>query len=161
MTDTTIAATVPEVPVSAGEARWWWGWLAVIKLTGEQTDGRLTVVELTIPPERMCPPHVHHREHETFLVSAGRLTVQIGEQTIQAGPGEMIVGPPDIPHRFTAGPDGASVLLLLTPAGLEGLIREQSVPATSRTLPAPGALPPPDLNRMREIAVRYGCELLA
>jgi quercetin dioxygenase-like cupin family protein len=161
MNDMTITPAVPVASASDGEARWWWGWLAVIKLTGEQTDGRLTVVELTIPPERMCPPHVHHREHETFLVSAGRLTVQIGEQTVEAGPGEMIVAPPEIPHRFTAGPDGATVLMLLTPAGLEGLIREQSVPATSRALPPPDALPAPDLNRMREIAVRYGCELLA
>src|SRR6202046_3325453 len=46
MSDTTIAAPVRVAPASDGEARWWWGWLAVIKLTGEQTDGRLTVVEL-------------------------------------------------------------------------------------------------------------------
>lgn len=160
MSDTTITETVPVARANAGEAHWWWGWLAVIKLTGEQTDGRLSVVEVTIPPDRMCPPHVHHREHETWLVTAGQLTFQIGEQTVEAGSGDLVVGPPDIPHRFTAGPDGATVLFLLTPAGLEGLVREQSVPAISHTLPSPGDQPPPDLDRMREIAERYGCELL-
>jgi hypothetical protein len=109
----------------------------------------------------MVPLHVHHREDETFLVTAGQLTFHIGDQTIEAGPGDLVVGPRDIPHRFGAGPDGATVLFLLAPAGLEGLIREQSAPATRRELPAPGDVPPPDLERMREIALRYGCELLA
>jgi len=161
MSNPTIEATVPAVRGGEGEARWWWGNLAILKLTGEQTRGGLTVVELTLGPIRMAPLHVHHREEETFLVTHGQLTFQIGDQTIEAGPGDLVVGPRDIPHRFTAGPDGATVLFLLTPAGLEGLILEQSVPASRRELPAAGDAPPPDLERMREIALRYGCELLA
>lgn len=53
------------------------------------------------------------------------------------------------------------MLFLLAPAGLEGLIREQSVPATEQRLPEPGDVPPPDFERMREVALSYGCELLA
>jgi quercetin dioxygenase-like cupin family protein len=161
MSQTTIEPTVPTAGAEEGEARWWWGNLAVLKLTGEDTRGGLTIVEVTMGPGRMAPPHVHHREEETFLVTKGQLTFQIGEQTIKAGPGDVVVGPRDIPHRFTAGPDGATVLFLLTPAGLEGLIREQSTPATRRELPAPGDVPPPDLDQLREVALRYGCELLA
>jgi len=161
MTTTTTATELAQaIRAEDGEAHWWWGWLAVIKLTAEQTNGGLTVVELTIPPERMCPPHVHHREEETFLVLEGSVTYQIGEQEIEAGAGDFVLGPRDVPHRFKTGPDGARVLFLLTPSGLEGLIREQSVPATQRTLPPAGAVPPPDLDRMRQIAVSYGCELL-
>src|ERR1700744_474350 len=107
------AMTTPEIPaVSAdsGEARWWWGNLAVLKLTGEQTNGGLTVVELTIGPGRMVPLHVHHREEETFLVTAGQLTFEIGETVVEAGPGDLVVGPRDVPHRFKAGPGGATVL---------------------------------------------------
>jgi quercetin dioxygenase-like cupin family protein len=161
MSDTTIEAAVPAIPAGEGEARWWWGNLAVLKLTGQQTQGGLTIVEVAMGPGRMAPLHVHHREEETFLVTGGQLTFQIGEQTIEAGPGDVVVGPRDIPHRFIAGPDGATVLFLLTPAGLEGLIVQQSVPATRRELPVAGDVPPPDLERMREIALRYGCELLA
>ena len=156
---TTITAA-QAMGAEDGEAHWWWGWLAVIKLTGEQTNGGLTVVELTIPPERMCPPHVHHREEETFLVLEGSATYHIGEQAIEDGAGEFVVGPRDVPHSFKVGEHGARVLFLLTPSGLEGLIREQSAPATQRTLPPAGAVPPPDLDRMRQIAVKYGCELL-
>ena len=160
MSSTTTEAHVPAVPAEEGEARWWWGNLTVIKLTGEDTHGALTVVELTMPPSSKAPPHVHHREDETFLVTRGRLTFQIGDETIEAGPGDFVVGPRDVPHRFSAGADGATVLFLLAPAGLEGLILEQSVPATRRELPAAGDVPPADLERMQEIAHRYGCELL-
>jgi quercetin dioxygenase-like cupin family protein len=142
-----------------GEARWWWGNLAVLKVTGEQTRGGLTVVDVTMGPDRMAPLHVHHREEETFVVLEGRLTFHVGDDAIDAQAGDIVVGPRDVPHRFVAGPEGARLLFLLTPAGLEGLIREQSVPATARTLPPPEE-PPPDLARAREIALRYGCELL-
>lgn len=161
MSNTTIETAVPAVRGGEGEARWWWGNLAVLKVTGQDTRGGLTVLEVTMGPGRMAPLHVHHREEETFLVTRGQLTFNIGERTIEAGPGDLIVGPRNIPHRFTAGPDGATVVFLLTPAGLEGLILEQSVPATRRELPEAGDIPPPDLDRMREIALRYGCELLA
>ena len=161
MSNTTIEAAVPAVRAGEGEARWWWGNLALIKVTGEGTHGGLTVVEVTMGPGRMAPLHVHHREEETFLVTRGQLTFQIGDQTIETGPGDLIVGPRDVPHRFVAGPDGATLLILLTPAGLEGLILEQSIPASSRRLPEAGEIPPPDLDRMREIALGYGCELLA
>ena len=161
MTNTTTQAQVPSVRAGDGDARWWWGNLAILKLTGERTHGGLTVVEVTMGPGMMAPLHVHHREEETFLITAGQLTFQIGEETIEAGPGDLVVGPRDIPHRFTAGLDGATLLFLLTPSGLEGLILAQSVPATRRELPAAGDVSPPDLNQMREIALRYGCELLA
>jgi quercetin dioxygenase-like cupin family protein len=155
----TTTSAIPSSTTQDGEALWWWGNLAVLRLTGEETRGGLTVVDLTMGPDRMTPPHVHHREEETFHVLEGTLTFSIGEETIDAGPGDIVVGPRDIPHRFKAGPDGARVLFLLTPSGLEGLIREQGTPATARTLPPKGT-PPPDLEKAREIAVRYGCELL-
>jgi quercetin dioxygenase-like cupin family protein len=158
---TTATGAIAATRSDEGEARWWWGNLAILKLTGEHTNGGLTVVEVTMGPGRMAPPHVHHREEETFLVLDGELTFHIGDKEITAGPGDLVVGPRDVPHRFQAGPGGARLLFLLTPAGLEGLIREQSVPASQKTLPPEGSLlPPPDLAAMAEIAQRYGCELL-
>lgn len=81
-----------------------------------------------------------------------------GDDLIDAHAGDLVVAPRDVPHRFRAGPDGARMQILIAPAGLENLIREQSVPATSRTLPPPGGAAP-DLAKAKEIALRYGCEL--
>jgi quercetin dioxygenase-like cupin family protein len=160
MSTDTLTATHPTgYARDEGEARWWFGTLAVIKATGADTHGGLTVVDVTIAPGGMAPPHVHHREDETFWILEGELTMTVGDTTTVARPGDLVLGPRDVPHRFKAGPDGARLLFLLSPAGLEGLIREQSVPATARTLPQPGGAPP-DLARAKEIALRYGCELL-
>jgi quercetin dioxygenase-like cupin family protein len=159
MTTTTKTAKRDVITTAdAGEARWWWGNLAVIRVTSEQTGGSLAVVEVTIGPGKMAPPHVHHREEETFWVLEGSLTFQIGDDEVEAAAGDVVVGPRDVPHRFRAGDDGARMLLLMSPGGLEGLVREQSVPATSRTLPPAGG-PPPDLAKAKEIAARYHCEL--
>jgi quercetin dioxygenase-like cupin family protein len=144
---------------SDGEAIWWFGTLAVLLLTGEQTNGGLTIIDVTMAPGGMAPPHVHHREEESFWVREGSVTFQIGEEEIAAEVGDIVVGPRDVPHRFKAGPAGARLWFLLTPAGLEGLVREQGAPAEALTLPPPGGTPP-DLEKAREIARRYGCELL-
>lgn len=143
-----------------GELRYWWGNLTAIRLTGEQTSGALAIIDLTLEPERMVPLHVHHKEDETFHMIEGTMTFMIGDETIEASAGDILVGPRDVPHRFKAGPDGARVLLLVAPANLEGLVREQSFPASAR-VPMPSGGPPPDLEKAREIALRYGCELLA
>ena len=95
MSETMTTPRIPAVSAGEGEARWWWGNLAVLKLTGEQTNGGLTVVELTIGPGRMVPLHVHHREEETFWVLEGRLTIRCGDETFSAGPGSMAVLPRD------------------------------------------------------------------
>ena len=58
------------------------------------------------------------------------------------------LGPRDIPHRYTVGPNGCRMLFICTPGGFEDLVREMSVPAESRTLPPPSD-EEPDLERSR------------
>ena len=40
------------------ELRWWFGALAEIKLTAADTDGRMTILEVTEPPGAEAPLHV-------------------------------------------------------------------------------------------------------
>ena len=74
------------VPADAGEARWWFGSLAVIKATAAQTGGKMTIVEVTEPPGAEAPLHVHHHEDEGFWVLEGDVTFEVGDATIEAGP---------------------------------------------------------------------------
>src|SRR5918998_397523 len=117
-----------------GEARWWLGGLATVKATGKETDGRYTLVEV-LEPEGEQPFHVHHREDEGFWVLEGELTVEVGEETINASPGSFVFGPKDIPHRYTVESGPARMLFLLSPAGFEEFIYATSEPAKERTLP--------------------------
>jgi quercetin dioxygenase-like cupin family protein len=143
-----------------GEARWWFAGLAVIKATAEDTDGRLTMVEVTEPAGAEAPLHVHHREDEAFWILEGSVTLYVGDEMIEASAGDFAWGPRDVPHRYTVGADGCRMLFICTPAGFENLVRDMSVPAETRTLP-PASDEEPDMEMVAAVARRYGCELLA
>jgi len=51
------------------------------------------------------------------------------------------------------------MLYIVTPGGFEGLVREMSAPAQSRTLP-PATDEEPDWERVAAVAKAHGCELL-
>ena len=141
----------------AGEARWWFGALAVIKATAADTGGQLSIVEVTEHPGAEAPLHVHHRDDEGFWILEGEVTFEAGDQLIEASAGDYVFGPRDIPHRFTVGPDGARMIWVLTPTGFEDFVDEVSVPAEAATVPPAHVLPPEDAA---EIVLRHGMELL-
>ena len=93
--ETRQPPTLDPVAVSRdeGEARWWFGSLAVTKLTAAQTDGLMSIVEVTEPPGAEAPLHVHHREDETFWVLEGDVTFEVGGTTFEASPGDIAFGP--------------------------------------------------------------------
>jgi quercetin dioxygenase-like cupin family protein len=159
-TSSQMEALVPvSVANEEGEALWWFGALAVIKATADDTGGQMTIVEVTEPPGAEGPLHVHHREDEAFWVLEGEVTLQIGERLIEARAGDYAFGPRNIPHRYTVGASGCRMLFICTPGGFEGLVRGMSQPAAARTLPPPMEQEP-DWERVMAVAEEYGCELL-
>ena len=59
-------------------------------------------------------PRLHrHPYDETWFVQAGNVTFQSGESSIQAGPGDIIVVPPEVPHKFTNDGPGTSQLVCI------------------------------------------------
>jgi quercetin dioxygenase-like cupin family protein len=143
-----------------GEARWWFGGLAVIRATAADTGGQMTIVEMTEPPGTEAPLHVHHREDEAFFILEGSATLQVGDERFEVSAGDYAFGPRDIPHRYTVGDQGCRMLFICTPGGnFENVVREMSVPARSRTLPPPSD-EEPDMERIAAIAEANGCELL-
>jgi quercetin dioxygenase-like cupin family protein len=161
---TTPAPGIDPVSVASGdgEARWWSSGLAVIKATAADTGGQMTILEITEPPDKAAPLHVHHGEDEGFWILDGSATFEVGEHTIQGRAGDYLFGPRDVPHRYTTGPDGCRMLFIFTPGGFEGLLREVSRPAESCTLPADSGPPPSDEEGQRMLAAiqAHGCELL-
>ena len=142
-----------------GEARWWFGSLAVIKARAAETGGQMAIVEITEPPGAEAPLHVHHREDEGFWVLEGKVTFEVGGTTLEASAGDFAFGPRDVPHRYTVGEAGCRMLFILTPGGFEGAIIDMSEPARSRTLPPPSE-EPPDMDGIQTRVASYGCELL-
>lgn len=162
MTESTQAQPVTApvaVGADEGEARWWFGALAVIKATAADTGGVMSIVEVTEPPGAEAPLHVHHREDEAFWILEGDVTLYVGDTTIEAQAGDYAFGPRDVPHRYTVGAAGCRMLFICTPGGFDELVVAMSEPAGSRTLPPPPE-GEPDMERMMAVAAAHGCELL-
>jgi mannose-6-phosphate isomerase-like protein (cupin superfamily) len=159
--ETTQAQALDPLAVSGdeGEARWWFGSLAVIKATAADTGGRMSLLEITEAPGYEAPLHVHHNEDEGFWILEGDATFEVGDTTIEAHAGDYLFGPRDVPHRFTVGENGCRMLFIMTPGGFEELVMEMSEPAQTRTVPPPSE-EEPDMERIQAIAVKHGCELL-
>lgn len=146
-----------------GEARWWFDGLSVLKAASADTGGQMTILEITERPDSAGPLHVHHTEDEGFWILEGSATFEVGDQTIEAGPGDYVFGPRDIPHRYSTGPEGCRMLFIFTPGGFEEVWRATSRPAERRTPPAPDDAPPPseeEMQRMQAAIRAHGCELL-
>jgi quercetin dioxygenase-like cupin family protein len=142
-----------------GDARWWFGSLAVIKATAADTGGQMAIIEVTEPPGAEAPLHVHHREDEGFWLLEGSATFEVGGMTIEAKAGDYLFGPRDIPHRYTVGAAGCRMLFIMTPGGFEEFVIATSEPASSQTLPPPSEVEP-DFDRLAAMALAYGGELL-
>jgi quercetin dioxygenase-like cupin family protein len=121
---------------------------------GEQTGGRVALVEHPIAPRALAAPlHTHEREDEISYVVAGQVGVQIGDRVEVAGPGAVIFKPRGIPHAFwNAGDTPALVMELITPAGFEGYFAEMAA-----LFDADGGLPDPE--RAAAVCAKYGLNL--
>jgi len=139
---------------------WYNGWLMTFLATGEDTQGQFALIEAVARKGNVPPPHIHHREEETFYVLEGEVTFSVGGQTIKATPGTMVFLPRDVVHSFVIDSEQLRVLILLTPAGFEGWFKEFSVPAPAMTLPPAEEPSYSELQKMLAAAPRFGTEFV-
>ncbi len=127
----------------------------VFKLFSKDTGGRFAVVEHPLAPGALAGPlHVHHKEDEASYVLEGEISVQIGDQVIQAPVGTLIYKPREVPHTFwnqTLAP--ARLLEIITPGGLEQYFEELA------ELVAPGGSPEIYIPRLISLAKKYDVDL--
>jgi quercetin dioxygenase-like cupin family protein len=136
------------------EHRWFLGTLAVIKVAGEAVGNRFALIEFLFPQDASPPLHTHPQD-ESYVVLEGRLTLQLGEERLQLDEGDVAVATMGTPHSFRVESETARVLVLSTPAGLERMIRDASVPATSSELP-PAGTPRPTADELSRVFEAHG-----
>jgi quercetin dioxygenase-like cupin family protein len=112
--------------------------LWVVLATGEQTGGRYSVVEPRMPEGAGPPPHAHAFEDEASFVIEGEMPLEVGGETLVAGPRSLANVPRNVVHSFRVTKGVCHVLNYYTPAGFERAISGCARPAESRTLPPPG-----------------------
>src|SRR6516225_7917849 len=145
---------------SLEQSVWYSGHLMTFLATGQETQGQFALIEAVARRGNVPPPHIHHREDETFYVLEGEVAVSVGGRTIKGTAGTTFFLPRDVPHSFTIESEQSRMLILLTPAGLEEWFKEFSVPAPAMTLPPAEEPAYGEVQRMLEAAPRYGIEFL-
>lgn len=135
-----------------------------VLLSGEQTDGRVAMIDMLVPPGGGPPPHRHAFE-ESFRVLEGAVEVRLrDDEPVRLEAGETANVPAHAPHAFrNAGDVPARLLCTVAPAGLEAFFAEVGDRVASRTSPPPPLTDAERADRLRRAAERapaYGMELL-
>ena len=157
--DSKVVETGKHVSRNAGKSLWLMSDLFTFKVVAEDTNGAFSLAEVTAGPEFAPPPHVHHRQDESFYVLEGAFEFSIGGRAFTAGAGSFVYLPKGIVHMHrAAGGASAKAVVMYTPAGVERFIEEAGKPATDLSAtPRPPELP--ELERIVAIAVKYGIEV--
>lgn len=119
-------------------------------IDGDETGQRFALVEHLFDPRALAAPmHRHHDEDEWSYVLSGRIGAIIEGQEVEVGPGDLLWKPRGQWHTFwNAGDEPASVLELISPAGLEQLFRSFA-----------GLQGEPSPEELAAMAKRHGCDL--
>ncbi len=122
------------MPTSTEHTLSFLGQRAQILVRGEDTDGRVDMVELTCTPGDQPPLHVHHDQEESWYVLAGEMTVYLpGEERVLRA-GDFLMAPRGVPHTYRAVDEGVRTIVQSTPAGFAAFVE-----VVSDTITEPGA----------------------
>ena len=118
------------------------------RFDGNQTGGQVAIVEHPFPPGALVPPHIHTREDEFSIVTAGTIGFRSGSDEVVLEAGGYISKPRGELHTmWNAGPDEARMIEVITPSGFERFFYE---------LAETFAAGPPDPTSLETLAASYG-----
>jgi mannose-6-phosphate isomerase-like protein (cupin superfamily) len=118
-------------------------------IDGHEADGRFSLVEHPMSPRALAAPlHLHTREDEYSFVLEGRMGALLGDDVVEAGPGDVVFKPRNQWHTFwNAGDEPCRILEIISPAGFEEFFRE---------LDAMGGAINADPDELTALGARYG-----
>jgi mannose-6-phosphate isomerase-like protein (cupin superfamily) len=95
-------------------------------IDGAETAERFSLVEHPMSPRALAAPlHLHNREDEYSFVLEGRMGALLGDDVVEAGPGDLVFKPRNQWHTFwNAGDEPCRILEMIAPAGFEHFFRE-------------------------------------
>ncbi|HJU47117.1 MAG TPA: cupin domain-containing protein [Gaiellaceae bacterium] len=147
--------TVATAAKIVGPDDWQFGFLGSIgvrfMVDGAEAEGRFSLVEHQMSPRALAAPlHLHTREDEYSFILEGRMGALLGDEVVEAGPGDLVHKPRNQWHTFwNAGDEPCRLLEIISPAGFEEFFR---------SLDAMGGAINADPDELTELAARYGHE---
>jgi mannose-6-phosphate isomerase-like protein (cupin superfamily) len=121
-------------------------------IDGSEASERFSLVEHPMSPRALAAPlHLHTREDEYSYVLEGRMGALLGDDVVEAGPGDLVFKPRNQWHTFwNAGDEPCRILEIISPAGFERFFRELS---------DMGGVAQADPETLAQLNERYGLEM--
>jgi mannose-6-phosphate isomerase-like protein (cupin superfamily) len=121
-------------------------------IDGAEADQRFSLVEHPMSPRALAAPlHRHTREDEYSYVLEGRMGALLGDDVVEAGPGDLVFKPRGEWHTFwNAGDEPARILEIIAPSGFERFFDE---------LVDLGGAVNADPRALAQLCERYGLEM--
>jgi mannose-6-phosphate isomerase-like protein (cupin superfamily) len=121
-------------------------------IDGNETDQGFSLVEHPMSPHALAAPlHLHTLEDEYSYVLEGRMGALLGDEVVEAGPGDLVFKPRNQWHTFwNAGDEPCRILEIIAPAGFEKFFKE---------LDAMGGAIEADPDELAALNGRYGLEM--
>lgn len=121
-------------------------------IDGEEAGGDFSLVEHPLSPRALAAPlHRHTREDEYSFVLEGRMGGLLGDDVVEAGPGDLVFKPRNEWHTFwNAGDKPCRILEIIAPAGFEHFFEE---------LVDMGGVLKADPAEVGALSERYGLEM--
>ena len=134
-----------------------------ILVTGDDTAGKYTLIDMHVPPGGGPPPHRHDFE-EMFTILDGEIEFVFRGEVLRAGAGSTVNIPANAPHSFKNTSDKpARLLCMCTPSGQDEFFMAVGDPVDSRSAPPPklgDAERTERMQRAKALAAKYRTELL-
>ena len=134
-----------------------------ILVSGADTAGRYTLIDMHVPPGGGPVLHRHDFE-ETFILLDGEMEMTFCGKKSTVRAGETVNVPSNAPHQFhNSSSRPVRMICICSPAGNDRFFQEVGVPVATRTTP------PPELDeegmaaflvKVKAIAPKYHTELL-
>jgi mannose-6-phosphate isomerase-like protein (cupin superfamily) len=121
-------------------------------IDSSESGGGFSLVEHPMSPRALgAPLHRHSHEDEYSFVLEGRMGALLGDDVVEAGPGDLVFKPRRQWHTFwNAGDEPARILEIISPAGFEQYFADLVELGGSRNA-APQSL--------RSLAEKYGLDV--
>ena len=121
-------------------------------IDGPESQQRFALVEHMMSSRALAAPlHRHTREDEYSFILEGRMGALLGDDVVEAGPGDLVHKPRDQRHTFwNAGDEPCRLLEIISPAGFERFFAE---------LVAMGGVVKADPEELAALSQRYGLEM--
>ena len=137
-------------PAQQQQLEWLDGATLAMLLDGKATNGQLMIGRFDVAEGEAPPYHKHTNEDEVFLLIKGTALVWCDDQEHELSEGGIVYLPRNVAHGYRITSKRADLLMINTPAGIEGMFRETG---RDKSTPRPDGF---EITPDPAIAEKYG-----